>query len=556
MPLAQQVFFVAGVCEEVEIIEVEEPDFPCFQGDGLASDGLFNGLNVSSTFIIRTADDFTVPNGERFTTQQVRINVFSPSDILEVTLNFRADDNGLPGIILETVTMAPSSFRVLGEDTSGRFQYELTFDLATPIEFTEGTYWLSPIVRSVNNDFFILWEASTTGTSGANTVLSENDGQTWVTFVPHYQQVFFVAGECEVVDGCLDAPFGQYPTQSYTPQCWGFQENIGEGQFGQYSVVNLTSGTAYTFSTDIPSAFITISDVDGTNVLASGTGAATWTATTTGPVRFYTHEDEECLSSINSVTRMVQCGEVIPRVCEDFVVDSNNLENGILFGGNTSQRLALDIPVADTGFTLYGMEPTVLDEATEFTFIFYENQAGLPGQQIATRTGIILGAEVTGNNFGYDFIKYKVGFDSPIDFAANTTYWIEIQSDARAWEYSTDQSSNIGNLDVHKENGADWTPITGIPNLVFNLICGELSVNDITNFDFSYYPNPVKDILHISTQKQVESVSVFNLLGQQIILNEKVENNQIHLKSLSNGIYVFRVVLISGQIGTFKIIKK
>src|SRR5690606_6552891 len=141
-----------------------------------------------------------------------------------------------------------------------------------------------------------------------------------------------------------------------------------------------------------------------------------------------THEDEECLSSINSVTRMVQCGEVIPRVCEDFVVDSNNLENGILFGGNTSQRLALDIPVADTGFTLYGIEPTVLDEATEFTFIFYENQNGLPGQQIATRIGIILGAVVTGSNFGYDFIKYKVGFDSPIDFAANTTYWIEIQS--------------------------------------------------------------------------------------------------------------------------------
>ena len=78
----------------------------------------------------------------------------------------------------------------------------------------------------------------------------------------------------------------------------------------------------------------------------------------------------------------------------------------------------------------------------------------------------------------------------------------------------------------------------------------------MTSFDFAYYPNPVKDVLYITSNKTVENVSVYNLAGQQVMASAKVENGQINVSSLSTGVYVFRATLQGGAIETFKIIKK
>src|SRR5690606_26264781 len=100
-----------------------------------------------------------------------------------------------------------------------------------------------------------------------------------------------------------------------------------------------------------------------------------------------------------------------------------------------------------------------------------------------------------------------------------------------------------------------WTSTGGV-EFVFELICEELGVSDMTSFDFAYYPNPVKDVLNINAKKGVESVSAFNLAGQQVIKDAKVSNGQIDVNSLTPGTYVFRVTLEGGQVETFKIIKK
>src|SRR5690606_26315385 len=258
----------------------------------------------------------------------------------------------------------------------------------------------------------------------------------------------------------------------------------------------VTAGTEYVFSSSVPTDFITISDANGTTVYAAGTTPVTWTATADEAIRFYLHFDSDCNWAASGLrSRLVQCGEVPPppSACEDFEVLSNNLENGLFFGGDTNQRMAVDVPVAENGFTVYGMEPTVAGTATSFTFIFYQDNGGVPGTQFATRTGTIMGEEIIGNNFGYDFIKYTVGFDQPIDFEANTTYWIEVQSDAVAWEATSNPFSILGNDDVFwNTNVSGWTP-TGGDQFVFNLVCQELGVTDLSGFDFTYYPNPVKD---------------------------------------------------------------
>ena len=243
-----------------------------------------------------------------------------------------------------------------------------------------------------------------------------------------------------------------------------------------------------------------------------------------------------------------------PSACEDFFVLSNDLERGTLLG---TQKVATDLPLTDESFTVYGIEPSVLGQATNFEFIFYSDEDGLPGTELETKAGTIITEELTGNNLGYDFYKYTVKFDSPITLDANTTYWVEMVSDATAWEGTTD--SVLGKpLAFNNPNstGGDWVITGNGSEVVFNLICDEMSTNELNSFDFNYHPNPVKDILNISSKKSVENVSVFNLAGQKVLNNAKVSNNQVDVSALAPGTYVFKVTLEGGQIETFKIIKK
>jgi hypothetical protein len=107
---------------------------------------------------------------------------------------------------------------------------------------------------------------------------------------------------------CLSATYGQWPGTTFTPTCTGNPENITtNGWAGEYSVVALTAGTAYTFTSSIATDWITISDAAGTIGLAFGLGPVSYTPTTSGNYRFYTHTNSACGEEQVSRTRSVQC---------------------------------------------------------------------------------------------------------------------------------------------------------------------------------------------------------------------------------------------------------
>jgi ribosomal protein S11 len=129
-------------------------------------------------------------------------------------------------------------------------------------------------------------------------------------------------------DGCLDAPNGQFPSAAYTPAtCDGTTENTitSLAWTGEYSVVNVVDGFTYTFSSSIDTDFVTISDVDGTMVLASGVTSADWESDFDGQVRFYLHLSDEC-DSINSGlrSRIVVCEEGAGGGGDDGCLDAPN----------------------------------------------------------------------------------------------------------------------------------------------------------------------------------------------------------------------------------------
>jgi hypothetical protein len=108
---------------------------------------------------------------------------------------------------------------------------------------------------------------------------------------------------------CLTAGFGQWPSSTYTPVCNGSVESISTSVWtDEYSVVNVEAGQEYTFSSSVSSHYITISADDGATAAAFGTGSVTWTAASTGTVRFYTHLSSACDGEQTSHTRSVACG--------------------------------------------------------------------------------------------------------------------------------------------------------------------------------------------------------------------------------------------------------
>lgn len=67
------------------------------------------------------------------------------------------------------------------------------------------------------------------------------------------------------------------------------------------------------------------------------------------------------------------------------------------------------------------------------------------------------------------------------------------------------------------------------------------------------YPNPVNDVLTVSSDKKVSNISVYNVGGQ--LISEVDHSNVINLTKLSSGIYFVKTV-VEGKVEMTKVIKK
>ncbi len=245
-------------------------------------------------------------------------------------------------------------------------------------------------------------------------------------------------------------------------------------------------------------------------------------------------------------------------LCEDNYVQSNNFEAVSVFGGDTNQRIAIDVVVGDEGFTVYGMDLNILtngDTDLEFEFNIFEDNDGLPGAVISENiAGIEHSSEYLGTAFSYDVYNYVIAFESEVALSANTNYWIEVVTTGIAWEATNSDTFGAPAAYANDGTSGDWELTSR--EMVYSLVCEQLGVSDLNSFEFAYYPNPVRDVLNINSQKAVQSVEVYNLTGQRVINESKVNQGQIDVSKLATGTYVFRVTLEGGQVETFKIIKR
>lgn len=98
----------------------------------------------------------------------------------------------------------------------------------------------------------------------------------------------------------------------------------------------------------------------------------------------------------------------------------------------------------------------------------------------------------------------------------------------------------------------DISPLTDA--FTFNI--ADMSVNNISFEQFSYYPNPVENVLTLESAEPIEQVTVYNLLGQIV---KSVDMNQLqtqlNLTHLQSDMYLMKVQ-INGNTKVFRVIKK
>ena len=74
--------------------------------------------------------------------------------------------------------------------------------------------------------------------------------------------------------------------------------------------------------------------------------------------------------------------------------------------------------------------------------------------------------------------------------------------------------------------------------------------------NFSYYPNPVKNMLNLSYTQNISSVAVFNLLGQEVVSRiVNANQSQIDMSNLPTGTYVVKIIS-DNQVKSIKVIKE
>lgn len=104
---------------------------------------------------------------------------------------------------------------------------------------------------------------------------------------------------------------------------------------------------------------------------------------------------------------------------------------------------------------------------------------------------------------------------------------------------SGDANVNVGDIEISE--------ITFAPNT-------KLSSNTIEDVNFSLYPNPVSDVLNITSTSAVAKIAVYNITGQKVL--ESNGGSQVNVSQLASGVYLIKLSDENNNILTKKFIKK
>ena len=235
----------------------------------------------------------------------------------------------------------------------------------------------------------------------------------------------------------------------------------------------------------------------------------------------------------------------------------------------TPQVLANDITIAaDTDFTVTRLTYNFLVESgvtiTNIDLSFYSDLDSLPGQLIETQSVIPVSNTILVSYSTQDLIQVVYEIDPVLlegQIGMSTSYWLSYHVEISGGELGAVQATNnsfSGNIAAYSpNNGATWGYINPDAEILY-LIEGECNLLSSPSHSlngFTYYPNPVSDILFFDAPMVINYVTIFNTLGQKV--TESVidaTSSEIDLSLLNKGIY-FITAKSADSSSTYQLIK-
>jgi len=136
---------------------------------------------------------------------------------------------------------------------------------------------------------------------------------------------------------------------------------------------------------------------------------------------------------------------------------------------------------------------------------------------------------------------------------------LDVMGDNLKW-YQTETSQEVLPLTTLLVNGTTYyvsQTIDGAESARLNVtVTLPLGVSTNKFASLSYYPNPVKDVFTVSNNNDIDTLGVFNIMGQQVVFKAVNNTNAtVDFSALNSGIY-FVQLSSGGSQRTIKVVKE
>lgn len=499
--------------------------------------------------LLQVANDLIIDANGTFELQAVDFNaLIEPGlDIDGVQLYFYDDSGDGPGNLLGSTEMiTPTDIEDLGE----AFDFDrvkVSIDLEEPFLFngspTESAVWIGVTIDYMGDSSFM--EMQNEMVYGTESYLYNEDFDEWVAgsidFGEAGEGIISFYGECGELEDCsgdpeageinADESFAVCPGESFTLTVDGYTQAAGitfqwqESNDGGDTWTNIEGE-------DSPALSFPDGLEEETDFRFTVTCEFSDSSDTTDPVSITINSYEDCY-----------CIPDMFLGCEDDMIDDFTLE-----GEN-------DTAIEDLNT---GCSPEGYEDHTDLSV-----DLGLTGQYDAYITtpadGDLVAVWIDFNDNGVFDADELVGIASNLTPGAPSPVEISIPEDAELGEHRMrvmlgwSLEGNPAMFDPCNADGGVWFGETH--DYTVNIV-QEMSVDNQIFEDFSFYPNPVENQLNLNANAQIESVEIFNLLGQSVIKeNPNTVDIQLNTQALQTGVYMMKVT-IDGSQKTFKIVKK
>ena len=128
------------------------------------------------------------------------------------------------------------------------------------------------------------------------------------------------------------------------------------------------------------------------------------------------------------------------------------------------------------------------------------------------------------------------------------------------WEYTDSWAYKVVGAWTYGGVGCtdDGSDTTWDSSCVYPLAIGQepLGVDDVNQVSsFNFFPNPVNDVLTINARSSIDSITVYNMLGQMVVISTpNTKDSTVDMSEFQTGAY-FLQVSIDNTLNTVRIIK-